>query len=99
MARPQAAAVASRREGQRGKSCFQIPDDDRDCPRNMPILLRLFPPFLGSSSCLTGICVRWQQEKAIRCIQKKEISSNGERSRSITAQTGKVPSMCGSWMV
>jgi hypothetical protein len=35
MARPQAAAVASRCEGQRGKSCRQRPDDDRDRQRNM----------------------------------------------------------------
>ena len=35
MARPQAAAVASRCEGQRGKSCRQRPDDDRDRQRNI----------------------------------------------------------------
>ena len=42
---------------------------------------------------VSRVCVRWQQEKAIRCIQEKDINSNGERSRSITAQTGKVSSV------
>ena len=93
MARPQAAAVASRCEGQRGKSCFQRPDDDRDRQRNMPIYCcACFLPF-SVLLYVSRVCVRWQQEKAIRCIQEKDINSNGERSRSITAQTGKVSSV------